>query len=151
MSEDENKSEAGEFKVVDRRRFTEEGDTKAGAADPEPPVAAVSAAAEPAPPVAAPEQEAPAEQAADGAAGGPIDFPSFVLSLATSAQMAMGMISHPQMQGMKKDLRAAQQTVDIIAMLAERTKGNLSAEETKLMDDILYTLRMQYLEAQKAG
>ncbi|MBI2343150.1 MAG: DUF1844 domain-containing protein [Deltaproteobacteria bacterium] len=79
----------------------------------------------------------------------PIDFSQFVLSLATSAQMAMGLVQHPASEATTQDLPAARQTIEILAMLHEKTRGNLQPEERKLFEEILYLLRMQYVEITK--
>lgn len=79
----------------------------------------------------------------------PIDFKIFVLSLASSAQIHMGAVPDPTTQKTAKNLDLARQTIDIITILNEKTKGNLTEEEGKLMEQILYSLRLQFIEAQK--
>ena len=74
-----------------------------------------------------------------------IDFSSFVLSLATTVQMSLGTIPNPQTNIQAQNLPAAKQMIDIINMLKEKTKGNLSSEEQALIDSILYNLRMHYI------
>lgn len=87
--------------------------------------------------------------------GGPVtkpqvvDFSMFLFSLASSAQLAMGVIPHPETQKTQKNLEAARQTIDIIELLKTKTTGNCTEDETKLMDQLLYTLRMQFVEAGK--
>ena len=78
-----------------------------------------------------------------------IDFPTFVLSLATSAQVHLGSIPNPVSGKTEKDLVLAKQTIDIIGILQEKTKGNLSDEEARLMEHLLYDLRMRYVEVKK--
>ena len=78
-------------------------------------------------------------------AGG-IDFYTFVLSLASSAFIHLGDSPHPDtgLPG-KPDLGLAHQTIDILAMLREKTKGNLTQEEEQFMDHLLTDLRLRYV------
>lgn len=79
----------------------------------------------------------------------PIDFQTFVLSLASSVQISLGLIPNPISGEVKRDLINAKQTIDIIGMLEEKTSGNLSPEESGLLKNILFQLRMQYVELSK--
>jgi hypothetical protein len=74
-----------------------------------------------------------------------ITFMNFLLSLSTSALIQLGEIEDPHKQILVKNLPLAKQTIDLIAMLGEKTKGNLTPEEQRLMETILYDLRMRYL------
>jgi len=76
-----------------------------------------------------------------------ITFPNFVISLSTSALIQLGDIQDPMSNEFVKNLPLAKQTIDIIGMLKDKTKGNLSQDEEKLMDYILYDLRMRYVKA----
>lgn len=78
-----------------------------------------------------------------------IDFSTFVLSLGSSALMHLGEIEDPGGNNVR-DLALAKQTIDIIAMLQEKTKGNLDAAEEHLLKSLLYDLRVKYVDAQKA-
>ncbi len=84
-----------------------------------------------------PSQEAPLPE---------IDFVSFVLSLSTSAFIQLGVVQDPVTKQSAKDLPLAKQTIDLIGMLKEKTKGNLTPEEDKLVDNVLYDLRMRYVK-----
>ena len=81
-----------------------------------------------------------------------INFVGFVLSLAHTAAVHFGDVADP-FSGAKTDanLVAAQQMIDILALLDEKTRGNLTAEERQLLDQVLLELRMRYVEAQKAS
>jgi len=74
-----------------------------------------------------------------------LDFASFILSLATTVQVSLGVIPNPQTNLQAQNLPAAKQIIDIINMLREKTKGNLSKDEQALIDSILYNLRMHYI------
>lgn len=79
-----------------------------------------------------------------------MSFAGFVLSLATTAAVHFGDIADPGTgQRIEPDLGAAQQMIDLIAMLQEKTKGNLTADEAKLVDDLLYELRLRFVSAQQ--
>lgn len=76
-----------------------------------------------------------------------IDFTSFILSLSTSALIQLGEIPDPFTKKSIKNLPLAKQTIDLIGMLKEKTKGNLNNDEEKVIDYILYDLRMKYVKA----
>jgi len=76
-----------------------------------------------------------------------ITFPSLLLSLSTSALIQLGEIQDPISKETVKNLPLAKQTIDLIGMLKEKTKGNLTAEEEKFMDNILFDLKMRYVKA----
>jgi hypothetical protein len=79
-----------------------------------------------------------------------INFTSFILSLATTAAVHFGDIADPATgEPNEPNLLAAGQMIEIIAMLQEYTRGNLSEPEAKLIDDLLYELRMRYVQAQQ--
>ncbi len=78
---------------------------------------------------------------------GPIDFYTFVLSLASSAFVHLGDAPHPETgEPVKPDLPLAQQTIDILAMLREKTKGNLTPEEARFMENLLTDLRFRFVQ-----
>ena len=78
-----------------------------------------------------------------------VSFAGFIISLATTAAVHFGDYADPSTgQREPPNLEAAHQMIELIAMLQEKTKGNLSAEETKLVDDLLYELRMRFVQAQ---
>jgi hypothetical protein len=76
-----------------------------------------------------------------------INFSSFILSLSSSTLLHLGEIADPQSGGKKKDLALAKQSIDIISLLKDKTKGNLTQEEGKLLDHLLYDLRMRFVKA----
>lgn len=84
-----------------------------------------------------------------------IDFSSFVISLATTAQMNLGSIPHPETGKTEVNTVGAKQMIDILNMLQDKTKGNLTEEEGTLLDQVLFNLRMHYVrvvdEHKKSG
>lgn len=79
----------------------------------------------------------------------PMEFSTFVLSLATSAQVHLGAIPNPVSGKQEPALELAKQTIDILGILKDKTKGNLSAEEDRLFEHVLFDLRMMYVDATK--
>jgi hypothetical protein len=162
MSSPGDKSEGADtprgFAVSDRRSFTDSGETREPDRPPPPAPAAASAggpagAGEPAPPPAtetSAADTAPAEppRARSGRLP-PVDFPTFVLSLGSSALMHLGEAPHPGQQTPKPDLTMAKHTIDLLSMLEEKTRGNLNPSEAQLMENLLFDLRLRYVEATK--
>jgi hypothetical protein len=135
------------FKVVDRRRFTDDGDQRSGpdvpTADPvrvEPPPPAAAAPASPG--------AAPADKPEMTTASG-LTFSMFVQSLAQQGLMQMGLIPWPHGQR-ELALEQARDTIDILELLKAKTKGNLNGEEQKLMDSIVHELKFSFVEVQQA-
>ncbi len=77
-----------------------------------------------------------------------IDFTSFIFSLSTSALIQLGEIEDPFTKTSVKNLPLAKQTIDLIGMVKEKTKGNLTPDEERLIEYVLYDLRMKYVKAQ---
>lgn len=75
-----------------------------------------------------------------------INFASFIFSLGRSAFIHLGEEPDPVTGGKKVSLPMAKETIDIISLLEEKTRGNLTQEEDQLLKNILYTLRMRYVE-----
>jgi hypothetical protein len=120
------------FKVSDRRLFNSDG-TLRNDIDPEPetPVATVAPDVQPEPEL---EEEA-----------GESMFSEFVMELATNAMMMLGLVEHPQYGRIPPDLNAARHYIDLIGMLKEKTRNNLTASEQRTLEEVLGTLRMQYV------
>lgn len=74
-----------------------------------------------------------------------VTFETFVLSLGTATLMALGEIENPVTKKKEKDLPSARQHIDILEMLLQKTKGNLSKEEENLLNEILYATRMKFV------
>lgn len=127
------------FTVQDRRRFSAEGEAKADGPEETPAPAAASAP-----------EAAATERRRDAAPEPPeepvVTFTTFMVGLSTQALAALGEISDPVSGTRSKDLQAAQQLIDIIGMLREKTRGNLDRDEDGLIEAILFDLRMKYVE-----
>ena len=135
MTENERKTQEGKgYEVKDRRAFTPEGELKEDAA------AAPAAAPKP------PEPPPPAQEApAPGAEHPPLEFGQFILSLATAALFHLGDAHEEGKEPPPLNLPLAKETIDIVAMLKDKTKGNLSRQEEELTEGILFDLRMRYV------
>jgi len=79
-----------------------------------------------------------------------LTFSGFVLSLATTAAVHFGDLPDPATGELGAvDLDAAARVIELLTMLQEKTKGNLIEQEEKLVDDLLYELRLRYVQAQQ--
>ena len=169
MTKDSQSSEQGdvpeikvpEIKVKDSRRFSAEGDLLETAEDTGSEVSEAAASdADAAPDAAATEAaaEAPAEKTQDAPQTGPpvpdagrappvppASFDMLVLSLAMQAQMELGGGGTGQ-EGQAPNLEVARHTIDLLAMLREKTKGNLSMEENRMLENTLTELRYRYVQ-----
>jgi len=76
----------------------------------------------------------------------PVNFSTFIVSLSSSALVHLGEIPEPTTGKYQKNLQLAKQTIDIIEMLKEKTKGNLDSEEESLLTNILFDLRVRYVK-----
>ncbi len=72
-------------------------------------------------------------------------FSSFVISLGSSSLMLMGEKLDPQQQAVPVNLPQAKEIIDLLSVLEEKTKGNLTSEEQTVLRDMLYALRMKYV------
>jgi Domain of unknown function (DUF1844) len=79
----------------------------------------------------------------------PMTFDIFVLSLNASALIHLGETDDPKVHPSQPDLPLARQTIDILGMLEEKTRGNLSGEEEGLLRDVLFDLRARYAKARE--
>ena len=141
MANEEGKIEGKGFTVQDRRRFSPEtGEARPEVEEPASPSAstAESSEAQPARPIESHQETLPE-----------INFSTFVISLSTQALMHLGEIANPLSGKVETDVPTAKQMIDILGMLRDKTKGNLSPNEERLLEDILFDLRMKYVEAVK--
>ena len=79
----------------------------------------------------------------------PLDFSTLILSMASTAMVQLGVVHGPGGDAPAADLDAAKQAIDILAILEEKTRGNLDDGEQKLLKSLLYDLRVAYVDAQK--
>ena len=74
-----------------------------------------------------------------------VSFSTFILSLASSALVQLGEVPNPDTNAMEEDLVLARHTIDILCMLKNKTKECLDPDESRLIEGILYDLRMKYV------
>ena len=80
-----------------------------------------------------------------------IDFATFILSLSHSALVHLGDAPDPSGAPARRDVTMAKQTIDLLGVLQEKTEGNLSGEEERLLAQVLYDLRMRYVEVTRSA
>jgi hypothetical protein len=161
---DDNNESSG-FKVVDRRPFSVDGTPRDAADEKEKNDRATAvpsgpSALSPESPVT-PLQSSPLEDDSqdDSLIGGPDSeemmdeglsgFATLVSYLSTTAMFQLGLLPGPAGERIPMDLPNARRTVDLLEVLQEKTQGNLTADESKMLDDVLYELRLTYVEVQK--
>lgn len=140
MAAGAGKEERG-FKVEDRRRFSPE------TGEPRESSERTSASEEHASEKV--REESLQREESAGQEMAEISFSAFVISLSTQALMHLGEIPNPLNDKVEKDISVAKQMIDIIALLRDKTRGNLDQGENKLVEDVLFDLRMRYVEAVK--
>lgn len=156
----------GTFKVTDRRLFNADGSPRDVPPDerpaPEVPKESAPKIEQPAAtPVEAAAPEAPADMADDepdrelteeevSAARDPASFLNFLMSLASNAASALGMMEHPVTHQREVDLELGKHWIDVLGMLQKKTKGNLSKQEEQMLESLLADLRMQYVSLSNA-
>ncbi len=79
-----------------------------------------------------------------------VDFGTFIMSMASSVLVHLGEIPHPEDNHTAANLGMAKNTLDILGMLQDKTRGNLTKEEQELLEHLLYDLRLKYVAAKKA-
>ena len=157
---DHKEEEAVEFKVVDRRLFTQEGERRPDAeiespkASPKAPPQAEAPPRKPAAPEPPRTQTKSETARAEAKRDQPpaVNFEHLVMSLLTTAMFQMGLAARPGDPLPPPDLAAAQETIDLLTVLQEKTKGNLTTEEEEILGGGLYELRMAFVElSRRAG
>jgi hypothetical protein len=152
------------FKVQDRRRFSAEGETKEGGDAPsessepldiksKPGAPGAEPASKPAASGAYPESSRQSESIRQSESSHlssepppELTFAAFLWSLSEQALAALGEMPDPSSGQVSRDLTMAQQMIDIIAMLRDKTRGNLDPQEQAMLQEILSTLQMKYVE-----
>jgi hypothetical protein len=140
MSENDNSDTEKQVHVVDRRRFDASGKERGD--EPQPSVA-TKAEVDSSAAASAIRQEFKMEPGDEDHEE--VSFTSFVMSLATQTMVQMGEMQPPPGMEIPVDVESARQTIDILAMLQRKTRGNLSTEEVRFMEEVLHTLRMSYV------
>ncbi len=186
MNKQEEKEETSPFRVVDRRRFTEDGGTRGSTAEPSTaaqqsassahndtqrgdaidPASTGSQAEDshvPAPPVVQNHQaskkdpseslrhEENVQEEKQKIAHPPLTFSIFMQSLAQQVMVAMGLLPWPETGLIKVDVQRAQEMIDVIVLLRDKTQGNLTQDEQQLCDALIYQLRIAFVKLRKSA
>jgi hypothetical protein len=130
----EDRDDKPGFTVTDRRRFTDEGTARDAVAPDTSPSGSSSAGTE-------------AHETRDLE---PVTFSTFVLGLSTQALLHLGEIEGPLAGKVERDLGAAKDIIDVLGVLREKTRNNLEQAEERLLDSILYDLRIRYVALSRA-
>ncbi|NWG12151.1 MAG: DUF1844 domain-containing protein [Acidobacteria bacterium] len=132
----QDRSDQG-FTVTDKRHFTAQGEIREQGAEKAAQAASSGqAGTEARPPRQEPEQAGAEEH---------IDFPSYILTYYTQGLVLLGEVPNPYTNKKEENLDAARHTIEILAMLQGKTRGNLTSEEDQLLDNVLYELRMKFM------
>lgn len=151
----EEKDSASDFKVVDRRTFSDDGTRREGARPEE-----MGSEARPIRRLTDPPTDAAVRLPTDSASSpheaehpayeeGAANFEMLVSYLSTTAMFQLGALPGPAGERIPADLPNARRTIDLLEVLEEKTRGNLSPNETQLLQDILYELRLIFVEVER--
>ncbi len=160
IGHDEDHEEVS-FKVTDRRKFNADGSVKDGVVIEPSKVEEAPVEAAPTPESAVSQETAPVQAADDAGsyaddsddipgAEDPASFVNFLSTLATNAAASLGAMPHPATGKRSVDLETGKYWLDVLAMITEKTKGNLHPKESRLLEGILADLRMQYVTMVRA-
>jgi hypothetical protein len=130
------------FRVVDRRPFAADGSRKEDVVAEEENAEATRATSRSVPREVPSEPHGPLDEDSSG-------FETLVSYLSTTAMFQMGLIAGPSGEHIPADMPNAKRTLDLLEVLQEKTQGNLTAAESRLLEDVLYELRMSFVELQK--
>jgi hypothetical protein len=139
----DKKEEGSEFKVVDRRGSRSESPQREEP-DPEPAARAAGPSL-----TERPLAEEPSDGEEDREDYGPPGFDTILSYLSTTALFQLGLLPGPGGERIPPDLVNGRRTIDMLEVLQQKTRGNLTAPEAQMLENILYELRLSYVEIQK--
>lgn len=153
----DEKQPPGELKIVDRRRFTADGEIRsdveaspASQAAPETIISSnptgASETKRQTPPLQETARLSAPEYPQAGLGSEPGVFEALLASLSTTAMLQMGLMKGPSGEPVPADLEAAHQTIDMLETLEKKTRGNLTTQEQAMLTQLLYELRMAFVE-----
>ncbi len=138
----EEKEPTGGFKVVDRRLYGEDGRMREPAED----IPGNRETAAKDVPGRAPAPPSEQEEFSDGEVGG---FAGVVQFLGTTAMFQLGLMEGPGGERIPADMVSGRHTINMLEILDRKTRGNLTPEESKLLEEVLFELRMSFVELEK--
>jgi hypothetical protein len=124
------------FRVTDKRSFREDGEARTPQSED---------VKEKEPEKQTTESESRGSAQTEAPPRPAIDFPSYILSYYTQGLVLLGEVPNPYTNKKEEDVEAARHTIDILAMLEEKTKNNLRQDEQQLLESVLYELRMKFM------
>ena len=133
----EKNGQDSSVKVVDKRRFDSEGDARTGAVSEE---KNKSCACEHSQNMTSQVQSGHNEQAE------PVTFSAFVMGLFAQVLALLGEFPNPETNTVTVNIDAARQTIDILSVLQEKTRGNLTPDEVQMMDDVVHSLKLAFVK-----
>ena len=136
-------SDQGGFKVHDRRIFSEDGELRNDR-----PKKASKAGGDGG--TGTEVKDLPSPGAAEASVMTGVDFSGFVLSLATTGMVHLGAVADPATGKKEENLPGARQMIEILTVLRDKTRGNLSSEEAKLLDGLIYEMQMGVMRRSKS-
>jgi hypothetical protein len=137
----EEKDQSSGFRVVDKRPFAADGKRREDSVEETP----VESQPQQRPAASAPEEL----DAEDYPEAGPAGFDTLVSYLSTTAMFQLGLLPGPGGERIPVDLVNARRTIDLLEILQQKTRGNLTPAEAQLLEDVLYELRLSYVEIEK--
>jgi hypothetical protein len=143
---EEEQAEKG-FTISDKRLFTREGRRRVAAEHTE--TQRTPSPTPEAPRVEEPPRPRPTTEGAPSRDMPPADFSTFVAMLANNVMVFLGQVPDPASKQRRRDLPQAKHTIDILIMLREKTRGNLTTEEARLLEELLPQLQMAYVSASR--
>ena len=145
MSGEDEGQKSKSFQVVDKRRFDSSGNERSEQ------VAEVASSTGHAQPQSTKGIAGEFRMESGDSTQPEVNFSSFVMSLATQAMVQLGQMAPPPGMDIPVDVESGRGTIDILSMLQQKTRGNLTAEESKFLEDVLHTLRVAYIRRTKPG
>jgi hypothetical protein len=142
----EDKAHDSGFKVVDRRPFSVDGTRREGAEEK-----TSERTSELRTPAAAPSAASATREPAEYLEPEGSGFETLVSYLSTTAMFQLGVLPGPSGERIPPDMVSARRTVHLLEVLQQKTRGNLTPAESRLLEDVLYELRLSYVEVEKRG
>jgi hypothetical protein len=146
------------FSVSDRRHFTPEGQPREegaapveGSVQPSPPPAAAGAAGGESPPRSTAAAEEGMRAPHGSRPAGPVDFAQFLLSLGAQAEMLLSGAGQDQPVERASAIEGVRSVISILEMLREKTEGRRTPDEDRILEGLLFELRMAFVERRRAG
>ena len=142
----EDKAHDSGFKVVDRRPFSVDGTRREGAEEK-----TSERLSEHRTPAAAPGAASATREPAEYLEPEGSGFETLVSYLSTTAMFQLGVLPGPSGERIPSDMVSARRTIDLLDILQEKTRGNLTPAESRFLEEVLYELRLSYVEVEKRG